>query len=85
MSLPAQIRDSLAAGDFVRAARQYEEHTFQLRVALQARRCNRSAIEEARELLEIARAARDRLRDRLLVSQRRAYVAGAYRGGCLRP
>ncbi len=81
-SLPQQIRAALAAGDFVGAARRYEEHVFQLRVAVQARTCDAAAIEEARGLLLAAQAARDRLRDRLQDLQTRTYVAGAYRGGC---
>ncbi len=85
MSLPQQIRRAIAAGDYARAARQFEEHVHSLRVAIRAGTCAAAAVEEARDLLMMAQAARAHLRDRLQTLHNRAYVAGAYRGGCGRP
>jgi hypothetical protein len=79
MSLPQQIRRSIAAGDYARAARQFEEHVHDLRVAIRAGTCAAAAVEEARDLLTIAQASRAHLRERLQTLQSRAYIAGAYR------
>jgi hypothetical protein len=78
-SLPQQIRNAIAANDFTRAARQFEEHVYNLRVAIRAGTGTAAAIDEAHELLMMAQAARAHLRDRIRTIQSRAYIAGAYR------
>ena len=83
MSLPDQIRQSVAAGHFTRASRQFEQHTGNLCAAIRAGACGSAAIEETRRLLDwcrvMALAHRAHLADRRRELQARAYVAGAYR------
>lgn len=78
MNLPGQIRNSLAAGDFQGAARQFEEHVRNLCAAIRERTCDAAAIEEARGLVLMARGERACLVERLRRLHAQAYVTSAY-------
>ena len=82
MTRPEQIRQRVAANDFVGAARLYEDHVLVIRAALTAGEIDPAAIEECRELLEWSRkmaiAFRAQTMDRLQEIQSRQYAAIAY-------
>ena len=83
MSLPEQIREAAAAGDLARAARHYRDWARQAAGQIQA--CDRdpALVQEALDLLNLAREKRAELRQtlkaRLQETRVRAYVAARYR------
>jgi hypothetical protein len=83
MSLPDQIRDAVAACDYTRAARLFDEHARALRGAIEGGTCVAHTMEECRDLVAWARqmelAHRSHIEDRLQELGSRKYVAEAYR------
>ena len=85
MTAPDEIRNAMQVGDFVRAARRFEEHTRSVCAALRSGAADANAIEDTRTLLEWCRMAalawRAHLAGRLRMIEAQAYVAHAYGEG----
>jgi hypothetical protein len=82
MKREEQIREFVAAGDFSRAARAFEEYAAEIRAAIRRGTCTPAVLREAGELVrwsrEVTLAARAHLQDQLHEQRARAYVRGVY-------
>jgi hypothetical protein len=85
MTVEDEIRESVAAGDFERASREFDAYVRRLRVAVEQGRCTAAEMCRMAELAgwscRMALAARAHLRDQLRDIRNRAWVSGVYRGG----
>ena len=85
MTLADQIRSSIAAGDFPRASRQFDEYMRRVAGAIECGTCTAAAMEEVDQLVRWSRqmvlAARSHVEDQLQDLRNRTYISGVYGAG----
>jgi hypothetical protein len=83
MTTAEQIRDFVAAGDFSRAAREFDGYAAAIHAAIRNGTCTPAVLREAGELVrwsrEMTLAARAHLEDDVRELRARVYVRGVYR------